>query len=598
MSDERYIFEPYKGKSSRYECPQCRRDSLVRFIDAHTWQQVADDVGKCNHKTSCGYILTPKQYFDDNGIETPKSTQPVLIPQPKPYFAHHRQQSKPIDEKELYFSEINRASKSTTNYYNLETLLHRLNSYKKPNETPIILKGIFENGIAGKHCEAPAPFLPFDLDVKKKENTILQNNPELNEKIFQYLEKYAVMIWRSKSQKGIAGLLYVPELIDLDKTQTETHLKKAKAIYSYLQMMIYKDTGILIKLDWQQGKFRQERQLAEQAEQRMINSNPAEFYTNHTPEQKLISNTLLGLFKQSLQPDKNLNQIAQHNNLIKYLHRVLGAENASKVISKYYLGTSKHWQGATVFWQIDEAGNIRNGKIILYDSETGKRVRASTETGIEKDCLTWLHSVTEIPEIRHKQCFFGEHLLKGNRMPVAIAESEKTAMIASVYLPQYIWLASGTIEGFSNEKCEVLKGRNVVLYPDLKAYDYWAERAEYYGFTINSFFEENATEIQKNKELDLADVLPYFKPPEPTIQTEPTPPAEPKPEITPPQPDESEYILKPFTSYSEAELIQMIMKATGRNEGKAKQGIQKLMNDKVIDITFFGAYYLYDSAPF
>lgn len=593
MNDKRYIFEPYKGKSSRYKCPQCRRHSLARFIDTYTGQQVADNVGKCNHKISCGYILTPKKYFNDNGIEIPESTQPVQINVPKPYFAHHRQQTKPIDEKKLYFSEINRDLKTITNYYNLETLLHRLNSYKKPDETPIILKGIFKNGITGNHCEAPAPFLPFDLDVKKKENTLLQHNQKLNEKIFHHLQKYAVMIWRSKSQKGIAGLLYVPELIDLDKTQTEKHLKKAKAIYSYLQMRIYKDTGILVKLDWQQGKFRQERHLAEQAEQRIINSKSAEFYTDHTPEQKLISNTLLGLFKQSLQPDKDLKQISQHNNLIKYLHRVLGAKNALKVISKYYLGTSKHWQGATVFWQVDEAGSIRNGKIILYDSETGKRVKASAETGIAKDCLTWLHSVTEMPEIKHKQCFFGEHLLKGNRMPVAIVESEKTAMIASVYLPQYIWLASGSIEGFSNEKCEVLKGRNVILYPDLKAYDYWAERAEYYGFTVNSFFEENATEIQKNKELDLADILPYFKPPEPTkppIQTEPTTPAEPK--------QLQDEFIEPFNSYSEAELIQMIMRATGRDESEARAGINFLLDRKIIDVSMYGQYYLYHSTPF
>ena len=34
-----------------------------------------------------------------------------------------------------------------------------------------------------------------------------------------------------------------------------------------------------------------------------------------------------------------------------------------------------------------------------------------------------------------KQCFFGEHLLREKTMPVAIVESEKTAIISSVYLP-------------------------------------------------------------------------------------------------------------------------------------------------------------------
>ncbi|MBK9025621.1 MAG: hypothetical protein IPL69_17065 [Saprospiraceae bacterium] len=45
-------------------------------------------------------------------------------------------------------------------------------------------------------------------------------------------------------------------------------------------------------------------------------------------------------------------------------------------------------------------------------------------------------------------------------------ESEKTAIIASVYLPQFTWLASGGKAGLTKDKLEVLKGRNVNLYPD------------------------------------------------------------------------------------------------------------------------------------
>ena len=44
-------------------------------------------------------------------------------------------------------------------------------------------------------------------------------------------------------------------------------------------------------------------------------------------------------------------------------------------MKRYHVGTSKHWQGDTVFWQTDSNGRIRTDKIILYNSQTDKRVK-------------------------------------------------------------------------------------------------------------------------------------------------------------------------------------------------------------------------------
>lgn len=44
---------------------------------------------------------------------------------------------------------------------------------------------------------------------------------------------------------------------------------------------------------------------------------------------------------------------------------------------------------------------------------------------------------------------------------VAIVESEKTAVIASIYLPQFTWLAFGNLTNLSFEKCKVIRGRKV-----------------------------------------------------------------------------------------------------------------------------------------
>jgi hypothetical protein len=46
--------------------------------------------------------------------------------------------------------------------------------------------------------------------------------------------------------------------------------------------------------------------------------------------------------------------------------------------------------------------------------------------------ISWVHSVLKLPNYNLSQCFFGEHLLIDTTKTVAIVESEKTAVIASV----------------------------------------------------------------------------------------------------------------------------------------------------------------------
>jgi len=155
------------------------------------------------------------------------------------------------------------------------------------------------------------------------------------------------------------------------------------------------------------------------------------------------------ILQQSLKPNIS-------NNLISFLLGIFDTEIVSQLIDKYRIGTSKHWDGATVFWQIDIEGNVRTGKIMLYNANKGRR----------EDKISWAHKVLKLPNFALRQCLYGEHLLHLDTKPIAIVESEKTAIIASVYLPQFTWLASGGKAGLTKDKLEVLKGRNVNLYPD------------------------------------------------------------------------------------------------------------------------------------
>ena len=104
--------------------------------------------------------------------------------------------------------------------------------------------------------------------------------------------------------------------------------------------------------------------------------------------------------------------------------------------------------------------------------------------------------------------------MNGNSKPVAIVESEKTAIIASVYLPQFVWLAAGNKDGLNFHKCKCLASRTVVLYPDLNAFEKWSLKAKEFShialFTVSDLLERKATEAEKKEGLDLADYLIRF----------------------------------------------------------------------------------------
>lgn len=197
-----------------------------------------------------------------------------------------------------------------------------------------------------------------------------------------------------------------------------------------------------------------------------------------------------------------------NNNFVIFLDNQFGKSITDELVTRYSIGSSKHWNGATVFWQIDISGKIRTGKIMLYNQETGKRVKQPFNH------ITWIHSLLRHPDFCCQQCFYGENLLKDNNSPVAIVESEKTAVISSLYLPQFIWLATSGKDGLNSEKCKVLEGRNVVLYPDLHAYEAWDKKASTIpylkGYKISDLLENGATDSEKKEGLDLADYLIEF----------------------------------------------------------------------------------------
>ena len=200
------------------------------------------------------------------------------------------------------------------------------------------------------------------------------------------------------------------------------------------------------------------------------------------------------------------------NPLYRYFSKVAGKEDTDKLFRLYKIGTSRMWGGATVFWQIDAKGNVRAGKIMGYDAETGHRIKDPFSQ------VNWVHSVRKVPDFRMKQCLFGEHLLSDtsavmSAKPVAIVESEKTALVAAHFIHDFIWLATGGTHGcFNSETMQVLGGREVVLFPDLKATEEWRQRLPMMESfcrraTCSDMLERIATGAQREAGLDIADFL-------------------------------------------------------------------------------------------
>lgn len=173
--------------------------------------------------------------------------------------------------------------------------------------------------------------------------------------------------------------------------------------------------------------------------------------------------------------------------LFQWACRLFGVLNAMAAWNDYKVGSDGN---RTVFWQIAADGTVRGGKSIPYKAD-GHRDKS------DKYPASWLHkspawrTYHEGEELQ--QCFFGEHLLNARPdAPVAIVESEKTALILSRYGRDFVWLACGGSQGLKNaERNKVLKGRRVVLIPDNGQFWNWNATAEANGWEIRDELEKH-----------------------------------------------------------------------------------------------------------
>ncbi len=200
-----------------------------------------------------------------------------------------------------------------------------------------------------------------------------------------------------------------------------------------------------------------------------------------------------------------------NSNFVRFLCNFFSKGKIEKAVEDYALGATKNEQ--VIFWQIDINGKVRTGKIMQYNPKTGKRVKNNT------GAIDWVHNKLKktnpgYDNFNLRQCYFGEHLLRlYPDKPVAIVEAEKTAVITSMVIPEYNWLAAGNLNGLNIEKSKVLENRQIVLYPDAGCYVKWSKKMTEIRkqipcqIAVSELIEYHATPQQIEAGYDIADYI-------------------------------------------------------------------------------------------
>lgn len=199
----------------------------------------------------------------------------------------------------------------------------------------------------------------------------------------------------------------------------------------------------------------------------------------------------------------------ENNNFVYFLKTLFTLEIVQSLIDRFAIGTAK--DNKTVFWQIDEKGFIRTGRIMLYDKLTGKRSKTVTQN--------WIHSILQkkklIKDFQLNQCLFGLHqiLIESEKdKTIAIVESDKSAIIATALIPEFVWMSAGSKGYLNAERLKPLANRKVILFPDADAFEDWTNKAKQLrsivpGLKVSDYLNRILTKEQKEQCYDVTDLL-------------------------------------------------------------------------------------------
>lgn len=297
-----------------------------------------------------------------------------------------------------------------------------------------------------------------------------------------------------------------------------------------------------------------------------------------------------------------------------------------EIISMYLLGTiqSGYLRGALTIPYINEDDQIAFVQVKQFD-EQNKTIKTSALHSLlkEKPSNQWIEDY-EKNELK-VSCFFGAHLLKKYpKNPIALVEAPKTAIYGSCYfgVPRddkgLLWLAVYNKSSLTEDKFKVLKGRKIMVFPDLSAngetYNEWKKKIEQFAnklpktkVRVNEFLELNAPNELRQAGGDFADYLSQFTWQEYQNGGKSVESVENDTEkkhflenVPIDKTDEElQQLLQPQTGYSMKEIVYLLTQFESLHKLNDLEAMDYLINKGVIKQDFErDNYYRYDSSPF
>ena len=176
----------------------------------------------------------------------------------------------------------------------------------------------------------------------------------------------------------------------------------------------------------------------------------------------------------------------------------LSVEDMHQACDRYHLGKTK--TGTPIYWMIDDMNTP-------LDAHIGDRWISTLLKQREPLIANW--------HVQH--CLFGLHLLAHAKSPIAIVESESSAIVLSALFPETIWLAYATTSHLVPDLFAPLEGHIVTIYPrtdpTLSTYLFFQDLVTLtlqrydLDITVSPLLEDNATPTQKDRCIDLLDFL-------------------------------------------------------------------------------------------
>ena len=195
-------------------------------------------------------------------------------------------------------------------------------------------------------------------------------------------------------------------------------------------------------------------------------------------------------------------------------------KRVDEVLTAYLVGSSVY--GHTIFWQIDNEGKVRTGKMMRYKTDGHRDKTASWNFDYIHAALfrDQRHPEYDETKMEVRQCLFGLHLLnhykyKDVAQTVCIVESEKTALLMAIAYgnnAKQVWMACGGLGSLNATRLAPLIAdhRNIILYPDRDGIEAWRQKAEqlhYDRVTIDTTPVTQWWRPEDGEKADIADVV-------------------------------------------------------------------------------------------